>query len=188
MSTTSDNARQRLVEALRRTTEGDAEGLRDVYALTSAKLFGICLRISQDRSAAEDILQDVYVRVWNRAASFDPARASPITWLSTIARNMAIDWLRARGARPAPAPMEAAVTVADEGTPADLELIAAEDRAKVHFCLDQLEAKQKQAIRSAFFDGLSYSELAARIGAPLGTVKSWIHRGMAKLRECIGDG
>lgn len=92
--------RERLVGTLSRVARGEQEALRELYAATASKLFGVCLRISHDREAAEDILQDVYLKVWNKAGRFDAARASPITWLCAIARNTAIDWRRANRAEP----------------------------------------------------------------------------------------
>ena len=96
---TADDRRTTLVKRMRDVAEGDRAALQDVYDMTSAKLFGICLRILQDRPEAEDVLQDVFVTVWSRASDFDASRASPITWLSTIARNRAIDRLRQIGRR-----------------------------------------------------------------------------------------
>ena len=95
--------RERLIADLDRVARGDERALRDVYDATSAKLFGVCLRISGDRDAAEDILQQVYLKVWDRAGRFDAERASPITWLCTIARNTAIDWRRSAPPRRSPA-------------------------------------------------------------------------------------
>ena len=105
-------ARARLVDALVRTGEEDRAAFRDLYALTSAKLFGVCYRICGERQAAEDVLHDVYLTIWRRAGAYDPLRASPITWLATIARNRAIDWQRAQKIRRA-TPIEDAPPVID---------------------------------------------------------------------------
>lgn len=183
----SDAARARLSEALARVGSGDRAALRLVYDLTAAKLFGVCLRISQDRESAEDILQDVYIKVWNRAGRFDPERASPITWLCAIARNTAIDWRRASG-KPVMLSEDAAADIADDRATAP-ELIAADqDRARIFDCLDGLEERQGQAIRAAFFDGFTYAQLSERMTVPLGTMKSWIRRGLLQLKACLGDG
>ncbi|WP_184022265.1 sigma-70 family RNA polymerase sigma factor [Sphingobium boeckii] len=180
----ADLARTKLVEALACVGRQETDALRQVYDLTSAKLFGICLRISQDREGAEDILQEVYVSIWNRAASFDPARSSPITWMCTIARNRAIDWRRAQ--RLPDAPIEdAALKMADIRPRAPEIMLAAENRKQLHDCLDALENRQNAAIRSAFLDGLTYAELAARASVPAGTMKSWIRRGLMRLKECL---
>lgn len=183
---TRDAVRAQLVEALILVVERDRDGLRSLYELSSPKLFGVCLRISSDRQAAEDILQEVYVKVWNRAELFDAGRGSPMTWLCTIARNTALDWLRANGSR-ANAALDAASSVVDDGLMADALIEQSELTARIHDCLDALEAHQRNAIRSAFFDGFTYSELASRMTVPLGTMKSWVRRGMQQLKGCIGD-
>jgi RNA polymerase sigma-70 factor (ECF subfamily) len=179
--------RNRLTTALGQVAKQDRAALRQVYDMTSAKLFGVCLRISADRDEAEDILQDVYLKIWNRAGRFDPARASPITWLCTIARNTAID-LRRSSRHPGMLPEEAAHDLADPARSADGLLEDMESRVRIFECLDVLDSSQSSSIRAAFFDGLTYAQLAARMDVPLGTMKSWIRRGMQKLKECIGDG
>jgi RNA polymerase sigma-70 factor (ECF subfamily) len=182
----SDLARAQLSDALARVATGDRKALRDVHDRTSAKLFGICLRISGDRDAAEDILQDVYLKVWNRAGRFDRDRASPITWLAIIARNAAIDWRRASGGPPL-LPEAAADDVADDGPSVVERIEASQARERIFECLDELEQRQGSAIRAAFFDGLTYAELAARMAVPLGTMKSWVRRGLLQLKGCLGD-
>lgn len=178
--------RARLVSALHLTAQGDASALRDVYDRTSAKLFGICLRICGDRQAAEDILQDVYVKVWRRASAFDAERASPISWLATIAHNAAIDWRRAHPDRAADD--ERWTAVADDAPLADAMLEKDEARRRLLACLDGLEPGQSAAIRRAYLDGMTYQQYAEETGTPLGTIKSWIRRGMQKLKACLGDG
>jgi RNA polymerase sigma-70 factor (ECF subfamily) len=160
--------------------------MEQVYQKTSAKLFGICLRILGSRSEAEDALQDIYISVWRKAGSFDPARASPITWLATLARNRAIDRLRASGSRPA-AGIEEAADVADPGEDALSQLEARQESGRLKGCMEELEERQSSAIRSAFFDGFTYSELAERTEVPLGTMKSWVRRGLIRLRECLEE-
>lgn len=178
--------RAELVAALHLAAVGDAQGLRHVYDLTSAKLFGICLRISGDRQAAEDILQDVYVKVWRRAAAFDAERASPISWLATIAHNAAIDWRRAHPERLMDD--DRLTAVADEAPLADAKLEKDEAHRRLLSCLDGLEPGQSAAIRRAYLDGMTYQQYAEETGTPLGTIKSWIRRGMQKLKMCLGDG
>ena len=180
----AETRRRQLVAAINRVAGGDRAALRLVYSETSAKLFGVCLRILGDRSEAEDVLQDVYLTVWRKAASFDEAVASPITWLVAIARNRSIDRLRSAGPR-AHAPLEAAAEVPDEGLSALERLEIGEDQARLKDCLQELEERQSAAIRSAFLDGFTYEELAERNRVPLGTMKSWIRRGLLKLRACL---
>src|SRR4051794_40914266 len=181
----ADEHRSQLAAALARVAGGDRAALRIVYQDTSAKLFGVCLRILNDRSEAEDVLQDVYVTVWRKAASFDPARASPITWLVAIARNRAIDRLRSSAGSRRSEPIESAEDVRDDA-PGALDLVvAAEQQERLKTCLGELEERHSAVIRSAFLDGVTYEQLAQRMEVPLGTMKSWIRRGLMKLRTCL---
>ena len=178
-------SRSQLVAALVRVAAGDRAALRMVYQDTSAKLFGVCLRILNDRSEAEDVLQDVYVTVWRKAASFDPGRASPITWLVAIARNRAIDQLRSGAVRRRMEPIESADAVSDPAPPVVERVELAQQHQRLARCLEELDARHASAIRAAFLDGATYEELAARMNVPLGTMKSWIRRGLLKLRACL---
>ena len=178
------DARAHLVEMLIRTGNEDRVAFRELYRLTAGKLFGICLRICDDRQSAEDVLHDVYLVIWKRAGAYEPGRASPITWLATIARNRAIDWRRAQGVRRT-APIEAAPDLADEAPLASDAIEKGQSVDRLHHCLDELEGDQRTAIDTAFFEGATYAELAERRGVPLGTMKSWVRRGLARLRECL---
>lgn len=186
-STTEDpqGRRQKLVAALQGVGRGERSALKTVYELTSAKLLGVIVRIERDRETAEDVLQDVYLKVWRRAGRFDASRGSPITWLCAIARNAAIDSCRGRS-REASVPDDDLPEIEDDASLADEMLCDMEDAARVHDCLDTLQQDHRRSIRLAFFDGLSHSELAERIGVPLGTMKSWIRRGLASLKGCLG--
>jgi RNA polymerase sigma-70 factor (ECF subfamily) len=177
--------RRQLTAAINRVAAGDQAALRLVYSETSAKLFGVCLRILGERSEAEDVLQEVYLTVWRKAASFEGSVASPITWLVAIARNRSIDRLRASGASRATLPIEAAAEIPDAGLSAVERLEIDEDQARLRDCLHELEERQAAAIRAAFLDGSTYDELATKSGVPLGTMKSWIRRGLLKLRACL---
>jgi RNA polymerase sigma factor (sigma-70 family) len=184
--TVADPARTRLIAELERVAEGDKAALREVYRLTSAKLYGICLHILADRTLAEDVLQEVYIQIWQGAARFDPGRASPITWLCMIARSRAIDWRRAsgryEGALSSAAEVPRAESLARDSGDAD-------DRSELlHRCMDDLDDSPRLSIRAAFIDGFTYSELARRMDVPLGTMKSWVRRGLAQLKRCIEDG
>lgn len=184
--TSNDAARARLVEALVATGNEDRAAFATLYNLTSAKLFGVCLRICGDRGAAEDVLSDVYLTVWRRAGAFEPGRASPISWLATIARNRAIDWRRSAGRKLAVG-LDEAPDVADDAPSAEDRLVQGEADQRLHLCLDQLDGKQRGAIRSAFYGGLTYAELAQRDAVPLGTMKSWVRRGLQRLKDCLSD-
>lgn len=179
-----DARRARLVDALVRTGQGDRSAFEQLYRATSAKLFGICLRIFPERSEAEEALQDAYLTIWNKAASFEPGRASPISWLATLTRNRAIDRLRASG-KAKYVPVEEAAEIADPAPRADAQLFAASEGAALHGCIQGLEARDAHFIRSAFLGGVTYAQLADVEGAPLATVKSRIRRALIKLRACM---
>ena len=178
--------REELSAALRRVADGSQTALAEVYRKTSAKLFGVCIRILGEREEAEDALQEIFTSVWRNAGSFDPAKGSPISWLAALARNRSIDRRRSRASRAAAGAMgDEAMEVADEAPDALATLETAEDAGRVARCLGELEERQNLAIRAAFYEGLSYSELAVRSAVPLGTMKSWIRRGLLRLRECL---
>lgn len=177
--------RQRLSAALVSVAAGDRAALKQVYDQTSAKLFGLCLRILGDRSEAEDVLQEVYVTVWRRAGAFDPARGvSPITWLSVLARNRAVDRLRASKGHLA-RPLELAAEVRDPSLSAADQVEQDEAQRRLAQCLGELEPEHAGYIRAAFLDGQTYASLAQAAGAPLGTMKSWIRRALLRLRTCL---
>ena len=172
-----------LAQLLGNVATRDAAALKQVYERTSAKLYGICLRVLRDEADAQDVLQEVYVNVWRKAGSFDRSKASAITWLATLARNRSIDRLRSR--RPGSDGIDAAAEIADD-RPTSLEVLeSAQDSARLSNCLDELEERPRAMIRSAFFDGASYPQLAEREGVPLPTMKSWIRRGLMRLRGCL---
>ncbi len=129
-------------------------------------------------------MQEIYINVWRKAASFDSERASPITWLATLARNRSIDRLRALGGRPSE-PVEAALDVADPSPDAAAVLEDAQAGSALSGCINELETRKADAIRTAFFEGATYAELADRNGVPLGTMKSWVRRGLLQLKECL---
>jgi len=174
---------QAVTGLLDRVSSGDRDALADLYDRTSAKLFGICLRILSSESDAEDALQEVYVTVWRKADRFDSGKASPITWLSVLARNKAIDRLRRR--RVTAASLDEASEVADDAPSAFDIVQQGIETQRLAGCLDELDAKPRAMIRAAFIEGATYSELATRESVPLGTMKSWIRRALLRLRGCL---
>lgn len=179
-----DARRARLNDALVRTGQGDRSAFQTLYRATSAKLFGVCLRIFPDRNEAEEALQDAYLTIWNRAASFQSGRASPISWLVAVTRNRAIDRLRASG-KAKFTPIEDAAEIPDPAPRADAKMFAASEDAELHGCIEGLEGRDAHFIRSAFLGGATYAQLADAEGAPLATVKSRIRRALIKLRACM---
>ncbi len=184
--TDASHAREALRADIARLASGERAALEPIYRATSAKLFGICLRILGDDREAEDALQDVYVDLWKRADRYDPARASPISWLACMARNRAVDRLRAGGKVRAGAVAEdAAADVPDGELPADAKLELDERDAGIHHCLGKLDERQQSAIRRSFLGGATYVQLAKDDGVSVSTVKSRVHRGLAALKKCI---
>jgi RNA polymerase sigma-70 factor (ECF subfamily) len=173
-----------LAELMPRIAGGDRGALRQLYDATSSKLFAVCLRILSNRDESEDVLQEVYITIWRRADRFEASRASVMTWISTIARNRAIDRLRARGPLAYAEPVEE-LEISDGSVGADALIEAAQSGEALGKCLGELDKRTETVIRTAFFEGVTYEALAQRMGTPLGTVKSWIRRGMLKLRECL---
>ena len=177
--------RRGLERLLAAVAGGDAQAFERLYHATSAKLFGVCLRLLADRNDAEDVLQDVYAAIWRKAAQYDAAIASPISWLAMIAHNKAIDRLRSDGAARNAVPIELAEDVSDTGPGAVALAEHAGDVRRLDHCMQRLEARRRALIRTAFFDGATYEELARRTDTPVGTVKSWIRRGLLQLRTCL---
>ncbi|MGE6385354.1 sigma-70 family RNA polymerase sigma factor [Pseudomonas sp. NPDC078416] len=162
--------------------KGDRLAFEAMYHATSARLFGICLHYSGNRAEAEEVLQEVYIMAWLKASRFDPQLASAMTWLATMARNKAIDRRRAR--RPHD-PLETLPELSTQDSIPD-SLEREQEGSQLDRCLETLEEAQQRYIRVAFFEGYSYAELAERHGIALGTMKSWIRRGLLRLRLCLG--
>ena len=177
--------RHGLERLLAAVAAGDARAFERLYHATSAKLFGVCLRLLSDRDEAEDAVQEAYAAVWRKAAQYDAAIASPISWLAMIAHNKAIDRLRSDGAARNSVPIEFASEVSDTAPGAPALAEHAGETRQLDRCLDQLEARRRTLIRTAFFEGATYEELARRTDTPIGTVKSWIRRGLMQLRTCL---
>ena len=188
-----------LAHLLARSGLGDRAAFARLYQRTAGHLLAVVLRIQRDRALAEDLLQEVYVNVWKAAADFDAARAQPLTWLTRIARNKAIDSLRRQAAQPQ---LDSASADADDGdeahdrvaaTPDDgpgpLDLLSrASEVRELDQCLQHLSAPQRQSVALAFYDGLSHAEVAERLREPLGTVKSWVRHALQTLRGCLERG
>ena len=161
---------------LQRIVARDAAAVGELYDRHARLLFNLILRVLRDRADAEDVLQDVFVNVWERAGSYNPALGAPVAWLVRIARNRAIDRLRANAARTrlAETPHGAAAAGAACGDPGQ--------RHDVTCALDVLPREQRELVECAYFMGLTHSELAARFGLPLGTVKTRVRNGLMALR------
>lgn len=173
-----------VAELIARVAAQDRAAFRALYAQTSAKLMGVLLRILGTRQEAEDALQEVFTRVWLRAGRFDAARGRGMTWLIALARNHAIDRLRARPDAPE-ADEDAVDRVVDASPTAERRLIAAGEAGRIADCFATLEPDRADAVRGAYLRGLSYQELADRYAVPLNTMRTWLRRSLLKLRECL---
>jgi RNA polymerase sigma-70 factor (ECF subfamily) len=163
----------------------DQAALARLYQLSAPKLFGVALRIVRREDWAEDVLQECYLRIWNHAPEYRAGLALPMTWMTSIVRNRCLDWLRRPRFEIADEDGAlAAATPSDEAGPLAL-LERSGEAAEIARCLKGLEAKQRQAIVLAFYDGLSHSELAGHLREPLGTVKTWVRRGLLRLKSCL---
>jgi RNA polymerase sigma-70 factor, ECF subfamily len=178
-------SRETLLGHLSRVAQGDRQAFRALYGATSAKLFGTVLRITGNRDQANDILQDVYVKIFERAADFDPTRASPITWLATIARNHAIDEMRRiKPAMLADQP-EGFDPPAETGHPLDGRE-RSEELKRLMACLSGLESEKRQMVMLAYYRGATRDALATQFNRPVATIKTILHRALGQLRECLG--
>jgi RNA polymerase sigma-70 factor (ECF subfamily) len=162
----------------------DEAALAQLYDRYRAILFGLLMRILNNREEAEDVLQEVFLQVWRRAGDFDENRGRPFTWLVTLARSRGIDRLRSLASRERVA-MAGANEASEEVSDAATDAIRSEQRGVVNDALSQLPEDQKRPLMLAYFDGLTQSEIAMQLGAPLGTVKTRMRSGMMKLRELL---
>lgn len=172
-----------LSDLLGLVAQGDRAALRAIYVRQSTRLFGIAMAILRDRTAASDVLQDSFLKLWKRAGQFDPERGEATVWLSSIVRHSALDAVRTRGREIPSDDPGLGDTMVD---PEAFDLLAAsEESQRLHACLAQLPKANREGIVMAFVHGLSHPEIAIKLDQPLGTVKSWIRRGLLTLRECL---
>jgi len=179
-------ANTELAALLSRCALADQRAFAALYEASSAKLFAVAVRITRRRDWAEEVLQESFVRIWHHAGDYDPDKSAPMTWMTAIVRNRALDWLRRPSEVQTSDEMEAFLAnVADDAPgPEQLAGLAAQ-ASQLQTCMEQLSADQKQSITLAFFHGLSHGELAEQLGKPLGTVKTWVRRGLDRLKQCL---
>lgn len=186
MSPASDSS-ERLAYLLAAVAAGDQRAFGELYQSCSAHLYGLLLRILRRTDWAQEALQDCFLKIWQKSASYEPAKGAPLAWLSTIARYRALDLLRAR--RPevelpeddGPGTPEAE----DSGSDPLVGAVTEEGVGALRRCLQTLTQEQRDSVLLAYYEGYTHQELAARLRAPLGTVKSWVRRGLMRLRECL---
>ena len=180
---------ERLAALMPRVALGDQNAFAELYRLSSPHLYGVALRILREGSAAEEVLQEAFVSVWHHAGSYETAKSQPMTWLTAIVRNRCLDQLRRRE-------LDTVTMTNDDddskefdlpsGDPSPVEmLLAGAEAQSVRNCVETLDGGAKQAIALAFYQGLSHAELADHMRQPLGTVKSWVRRGLERLKGCL---
>lgn len=176
-----------LSHLLAATAAGDQRAFRALYDASASHLFGLLLRMLKRRDWAEEALQDCYLKVWQKAETYAPDKGAPMTWLMTVARYRALDLLRVK--RPeVEMPEEGEeqpLTFADETQSPEDRAVEGEGIGRLEHCMEGLQQEQRQSVLLAYYEGYTHQELAERLQAPLGTVKSWVRRGLARLRECL---
>ncbi|HLV84623.1 MAG TPA: sigma-70 family RNA polymerase sigma factor [Devosia sp.] len=176
---------QDIADLISRCALRDRAAFRLLYERTSAKLFGVTLRILKDRSEAEEALQEVFVKIWQRADRYVAGTTSPISWLVAVARNHSLDILRAR--RPTADTIDVALEIPDAGPSPERATQNNQERAQIETCLGTLEPDRAAAVRGAYLDGYSYEELAERHTVPLNTMRTWLRRSLLKLKDCLSS-
>ena len=178
-SVDADELRQLLAQC----SLGNRRAFESLYRKAGGHLFAVALRCMGQSDLAEDVVQEAFVRIWNSASQYDPNLSAPMTWMVSITRNKAIDQLRKQ--RDEALTDDQAQTLLDPSPSAHEQLQSQRDANALQRCLDTLEGMQRHSIVTAYFQGASHSELVSQLSAPLGTVKSWIRRGMERLRRCL---
>ncbi|MBK7333244.1 MAG: sigma-70 family RNA polymerase sigma factor [Betaproteobacteria bacterium] len=185
-------APQELADLVARVALGDRQAFRRLYDATAPSLLGVALRLLRDRGRAEDVIQEAFVSVWHRAGGFRASASAPMTWLTAIVRNRALDTLRS-DARHDADPLvddededEGATREIEDDRPEPLGLLTqATDALAVRACFETIDGSQRQCLALAYYHGLTHAEMAAHLGSPIGSVKVWLRRGLEKLRRCL---
>lgn len=179
----------RLTQLIERVATKDADALRELYDVTSSKLYAVAMRVVGNTELAEDVLQEAYLNIWRIAADYRASLSPPMAWMGVVVRSRALDFLRKRKVERALAgpEMDDTLTAAlDSNTPSPMDTsIASEQAWALHECLRKIEAKPREVLTMAYFRDLSHGELAEQLRLPLGTVKTWIRRSIEQLRSCM---
>ena len=179
-----------LIALLDRIALADESALKELYALTSSKLYGVAVRVVTNREWAEDVLQEAYLNIWKIAGSYKASLSPPMAWMGLLVRSRGLDFLRRRASDRADRVQELDDVISDTvagDSPNPMDTTQASEQAwALHQCLSQLDNKQREVVSLAYLRDLSHSELAEQLKLPLGTVKTWIRRGLEQLRGCMG--
>jgi len=174
-----------LTTLLAASARGDEKAFARLYELTSAKLFGVALRLLRRRDWTEEVLQESYVNIWHHAADYSMSKSAPLTWMTVIVRNRCLDWLRRPQSEQQTDDESQFDSIPDDALGPLERLVQSAAAKSIFSCMKRLAGKERQSIALAFFHGLSHSELAEHLREPLGTVKTYIRRGLAQLKECL---
>jgi RNA polymerase sigma factor (sigma-70 family) len=177
---------QQQITLMKAIAGGDRRAFEQLYRQTSPLLFPVALRMLRRSAWAEEVLHDSFLAVWNRAASYDPAFSSPMTWLTHIVRNRCIDWLRSGAVQTSALEEELTDYTPESASLNDGEAPGEDEKDKLARCLAHLNPDQRQSVVLAYYQGMSHSEIAAWLHQPLGTVKSWVRRALDHLKDCVG--
>ena len=176
---------QEIEDLIGRVALEDRAALGSLYDRVAPKLFGICLRVLKDRAAAEDALQEAFMKIWKNADRYASNGLSPMTWLITIARNTAIDALRVKKRAGHGAELDEVLAMPAPGPTPEAAAIAASEASRIAGCMDELETDRRAAVRGAYLEGMTYAELAEKAGVPLNTMRTWLRRSLMKLKDCL---
>jgi RNA polymerase sigma-70 factor (ECF subfamily) len=175
-----------LVQWLNAVSQGDRAAFEHLYVATRAKLYGVVLRILRRHDLADEVMQEVYLKIWSGAGQFNPGLASPITWMVTIARNRAIDLVRKRREVSIEEEPKAMNVAADLPNPLARRELTEEVR-RLMACIERLEPERQSLVLLAYRNGWSREQLAAKLGKPVNTIKTWLRRSLLEIRECLGS-
>jgi RNA polymerase sigma factor (sigma-70 family) len=171
------------LQLLSATAQGDRLAFADLYRQTAGKLYAISLQMLRRRDLAEEAVQEAYVRIWHNAGDYQQEKGTVLTWMISIVRYRALDMLRATKSRRETGD-EGLDETPDEQTP-EQELYEQRERVRIDRCMDRLDEAQRQAIEMAYFRGLTHMEVCDQMETPLGTIKTWIRRGLERLKRCL---
>ena len=172
-----------MVKLMAYTSRGDLASFEKLYSVTSPRLYGLCLRMLGNRDEAQDVLQEIYIKVWHHAGEYHPERGSPVTWMISIGRYACMDVLRRR--RGHQDVNDRKESLCSDGVEPQQAALASADKESLDRCLRELSDTHRASIQMAYFHGLTHGQMAQTLGKPLGTVKSWVRRGLDFLRRCL---
>lgn len=183
----SDEQKQdRLIHLLGKVSLNDEAAFAQLYELTSGALYGFALKVVADESLASEVLQEAYMKIWRKAGDYRPHLAKPMTWMITITRNHGIDTLRKQRIKTDDTPIEEMISLIDESAANPVaSSIAGDEREQLVHCMQGLNGDQQKAVLYAFYQDLTHEEIAGRLDKPLGTIKSWVRRGLLSLKTCM---